>query len=113
MKQMACEMCGGTDFVKQDRLFVCQGCGMKYSAEDAKSMMSEGTVSIQGTVKVDSSDELANLYKIARRTKDDNNGENAAKYYDMIMQECQQNIIASLQKKIAYKEQELRELEKR
>lgn len=85
MKRLACEMCGGTDLIKQDGVFVCQNCGMKYSVEDAKKMMIEGTVDVKGTVKVDTSDELDNLYQIARRAKDDNNGENAAKYYDMIL----------------------------
>lgn len=85
MKRLACEMCGGTDLIKQDGVFVYQNCGMKYSAEDAKKMMIEGTVDVKGTVKVDTSGELENLYQIARRAKDDNNGENAAKYYDMIL----------------------------
>lgn len=86
MKQLTCEMCGSTDLVKQDGMFVCQSCGTKYSVEEAKKMMIEGTVDVSGsTVKVDTSGELANLYQIARRAKDDNNGENAAKYYDMIL----------------------------
>lgn len=86
MKQLTCEMCGSTDLLKQDGVFVCQSCGTKYSVEEAKKMMIEGTVDVSGsTVKVDTSDELANLYQIARRAKDDNNSENAAKYYDMIL----------------------------
>ena len=86
MKQLTCEMCGSTNLIKQDGMFVCQDCGTKYSVEEAKKMMIEGTVDVSGsTVKVDTSGELANLYQIARRAKDDNNGENATKYYDMIM----------------------------
>ena len=86
MKQLTCEMCGGTNLVKQDGMFVCQSCGTKYSVEEARKMMIEGTVDVSGsTVKVDTSGELANLYQIARRAKDDNNSENAAKYYDMIL----------------------------
>ena len=27
MKQITCEMCGSTDFMKQDGFFVCQSCG--------------------------------------------------------------------------------------
>ena len=34
---------------------------------------------------MDTSQELENLYKIARRAKEDNNAETAAKYYDMIL----------------------------
>lgn len=86
MKQLTCEMCGSTDLTKQDGVFVCQSCGTKYSVEEAKRMMVEGTVDVTGsTVKVDTSAELENLYQIARRAKDDNNVENAAKYYDMIL----------------------------
>jgi hypothetical protein len=79
-------MCLSTDLLKQDGVFVCQSCGCKYTVEEARKMMVEGVVDVSGsTVKVDTSDELANLYQIARRAKDDNNGENAAKYYDMIL----------------------------
>lgn len=85
MKAMTCEMCNGTEFVKEDGLFVCQFCGVKYTVEEAKKMVIEGTVDVQGTVKVDASEELSNLYQIARRAKNDNNRENAAKYYDMIL----------------------------
>ena len=55
MKQLTCEMCGSTDLMKQDGVFVCQTCGCKYSVEEARKMMVEGTVDIQGTVKVDNS----------------------------------------------------------
>lgn len=85
MNQLKCEMCGSTDIIKQDGVYVCRVCGTKYSVEEAKKMMIEGTVDVQGTVKVDTSDELSNLYQIARRAKNDNNSENAAKYYDMIL----------------------------
>ena len=64
---------------------MCQSCGTKYTVEEAKKMMVEGTVDVKGTVKVDTSDELKNLYEIARRAKESNNSANAAKYYDMIL----------------------------
>ena len=81
MQQLTCEMCGGTDLIKQDGVFVCQSCGMKYSVEEAKKMM------IEGTVKIDNSDKLSNLYTLARQASDSNDFENAAKYYDLIKQE--------------------------
>ena len=40
---------------------------------------------LEGTVKIDDSSELENLYQIARRAKDTDNDENALKYYDMIL----------------------------
>lgn len=78
-------MCGSTNLLKQDGVFVCQSCGTKYSVEEAKKMMVEGTVAVEGTVKIDTTSELKNLYEIARRAKDMENAENAEKYYDMIL----------------------------
>ena len=39
MKQLTCEMCGSTDLMKQDGVFVCQVCGTKYTLEEAKRAM--------------------------------------------------------------------------
>lgn len=89
MKQLVCEMCGSTDLIKQDGVFVCQACGTKYSVEEARKMMIEGTVDVSGsTIKVDTSGELANLYQIARRAKNENDSEQAGKYYEMILQKA-------------------------
>lgn len=90
MKRLVCEMCGGTDLVKQDGVFVCQNCGTKYSVEEAKKMMVEGavtvegTVAVEGTVKVDKTEELKKLYTLARRAKESDNTENAVRYYTQI-----------------------------
>ncbi len=46
MKPLTCEICGSTNLTKQDGVFVCQNCGCKYSVEDAKKLMFEGTVKI-------------------------------------------------------------------
>ncbi len=86
MKALVCEMCNSPNLVKKDGMYVCENCGTRYTVEEAKKLMIEGPVDVSGsTVKVDTSNELANLYQIARRAKDDNNSENAAKYYDMIL----------------------------
>lgn len=65
MRQLTCEMCGSTELLKQDGVFVCQTCGCKYSVEEAKKMMVEGTVEIKGTVRVDHSPEVVNRLKNA------------------------------------------------
>lgn len=85
MKALTCEMCGSTNLIKEEGVFVCQSCGTKYSVEEAKKMMIDGTVEVAGTVKIDTSSELTNLYEIARRAKETDNSENALKYYDMIL----------------------------
>lgn len=84
MKKLACEMCGGIDLIKKDGVFVCEHCGMKYSAEEAKKMMIDGTVEVQGTVKVDSSNELKNLYQAARNAREAGDYETAQRHYERI-----------------------------
>lgn len=91
MKALTCEMCGSTNLIKDGGVFVCQSCGTKYSLEEAKKMMVEGTVDVKGTVKVDVSDELKNLYELARRARENNNSENAMKFYDQILVKDPQN----------------------
>lgn len=34
-----CEICGGTEIIKQEGTFVCQGRGMKCSAEDVRETL--------------------------------------------------------------------------
>ncbi len=86
MKEIKCKLCGSNNFKKIGNEYECQYCHTKYGVEEAKKMMIEGTVDVSGsTVKVDNSVEIENLYQIARRAKENNNSENAAKYYDMIL----------------------------
>lgn len=94
MKQLTCEMCGSTDLVKQDGFFVCQTCGTKYSVEEAKKMMIEGTVDVQGTVKVDNSAFVEKCLANARRSYDKEDWEEVEKYYNMVEQNEPSNIEA-------------------
>ena len=41
MRKIVCDLCDSTEFVKEGGMFICQGCGTKYSLEEAKSMMRE------------------------------------------------------------------------
>lgn len=92
MKQLTCEMCGGTDLIKQDGVFVCQSCGMKYSVEEAKKMMIEGTVDVQGTVKVDNSAFVEKYLTNARRAYAKEDWEEVEKYYNMVEQNTPNNM---------------------
>lgn len=85
MKQLTCEMCGSNDLVKQDGVFVCQSCGCKYSVEEAKKMMVEGTVEVTGTVKVDDEKETLNLKQLASNAKNRKDYKEAAKYYNELL----------------------------
>ncbi len=87
MKQLTCEMCGGTDLLKQDGVFVCQSCGTKYSVEEAKKMMVEGVVDVSGsTVKVDNSESINNYYKIAEQAYESHNLKEAESYCNKIIE---------------------------
>lgn len=86
MKALKCEMCGSNDVVKQEDLFVCQNCGTKYSVEAARKMMIEGTVDVQGTVKIDKSNELDNLLKLAQEAISSDNGEEAYTYANRVLE---------------------------
>jgi hypothetical protein len=74
---MVCELCGSNSIIKRNGLYECQHCGTKYSVEEARKLV--------GIVKIDYSNELKNLYEIARRARNDNNSENAQRYYDQIL----------------------------
>ena len=84
MKALVCELCNGNDFVKQDGVFVCQYCGTKYTLEEAKKLMIDGVVQVQGTVKVDTSDELQRLLQAARNARETSDSETAVKHYEKI-----------------------------
>lgn len=86
LKQLICEMCGSTDLIKQDGVFVCQFCGVKYSVEEAKKMMVEGTVQVVGTVQVDDTYKIDNYYIIAENVYTANNRQEAENYCNKIIE---------------------------
>lgn len=94
MKKLTCEMCGGTDLVKDGGVFICQTCGCQYSVEDAKRMMIEGTVDVQGTVKVDNSAFVEKYLTNARRALSKDDWEEVEKYYNMVEQNAPHNMEA-------------------
>ena len=48
-------MCGSAEFLKQEGVFICQSCGLKYSAEEMKKMLSENSVEVVEADTVDNS----------------------------------------------------------
>ena len=87
MQAMVCELCGSNDIVKQDGYYVCQHCGTKYTVEEAKKLI--------GVVKIDKTEETDNLLLLARRAREENNSENAEKYYGMVLIQSPNNWEAS------------------
>ena len=85
MKAIKCEMCGSIDVVKDGEYYVCQSCGTKYTVEAARKLM------VEGTVKIDTSDNVKKWLEVARRSRKGNDIVTAARYYDMVMAEDPNN----------------------
>ena len=85
MKQIRCEVCGSTDLIKQDGLFVCQSCGIQYSLEEVKKLM------VEGTVKIDKTDEIENLLKRAFMLLEEAKWDEADKLLEEILNKDPEN----------------------
>lgn len=86
MKRLSCEVCGSNDLIKQDGVFVCEACGCKYSLDEVRKMMVEGTVEVTGTVKVDNTASVANYLDIAKSAIKSDNYEEAEEYCKKILE---------------------------
>lgn len=86
MKALTCEMCGSTNIIKEDGLYVCQSCGTRYSPEEAKKMVIDGPVTIKGKIKIDKSDDINNYRQLARRARQTEDKAKALKFYDKILE---------------------------
>ena len=64
MKALKCEVCGSNDIVKQGDYFICESCGVKYTVEDVRKIV------VEGAIRVDHSDEAANMRILADRARD-------------------------------------------
>ena len=80
MNPIKCEMCGSNDVIKKDGYYVCEACGTKYTVEEARKLL------VEGTVKIDNSNRANNLLELARRAKQSNDVDGAAKYYSQVVE---------------------------
>lgn len=93
MKQLTCEMCEGTDLIKQDGVFVCQTCGCKYSVEEAKVLMN-GQGCSELSEKGQSNGKLNNLISNCVLAYNDGRYNKVIELSDQIMNEEPQNTTA-------------------
>ena len=93
MQAIRCELCGSQDIVKEDGLFVCRNCKTKYSPEEARKLV--------GTVKIDNSETVDNLFILARRAFQTKNFADAEKYYSMVLPEAPNNVEACFFREIS------------
>jgi hypothetical protein len=82
MKAMICEMCNGTNILKQDGVFVCQNCGCKYTLDEARKLIIDGPVEVHGKVSVDGIGSVDNYLKLAKRYEDNEEYDRAVQYYE-------------------------------
>lgn len=75
MKKMVCELCGSNDFTKDDDgRFVCDYCRTKYTPEQAKGML------VEGTVRIDRSDDQEKFVRLAVSSLEHSNASEAYDY---------------------------------
>jgi len=90
MKQLTCEMCESTNFIKQDNVFVCQSCNTKYSAEEAKKLMIEVEVTVQ-TIQPNS---IENYLKLCESAINEQNADKALEICNKIFKTDRNNACA-------------------
>ena len=95
MKAMKCEMCGSNDIIKQDGFYICQACGTKYTVEEAKKLM------IEGTIKIDNSQQIKNYISLAKSSLKSKELKNCLKYCNMAL-ECDSKNSEALKIKAQY-----------
>lgn len=86
MKKLTCELCGSTDFIKENGVFVCQSCGCKYSIDEARKLMNESIVQVEGVVKVDDTDKVATYKEIAINAYNSGNTKEAYQYFLKVLE---------------------------
>lgn len=86
IRPIICELCGGNNLIKDNGLFCCQNCGTKYSLEEARKMMIEGTVRVAGTVRVDNSEKISNFLMMANSAYSVENYKEAEEYANRVIE---------------------------
>ena len=90
MKKIVCEMCNSTNIVKDGGVFVCQACGMKYSLEEARSMMKEVSDSEIGSGSAlvtndKNNQQILNLLELARVSYSSKNYAETEKFCNQVI----------------------------
>ena len=88
MKKITCEMCGSNDLLKKDGVFECQNCGTKYSLEEAKKML------VDGTVKIDRKDDIEKYLEIIVSAAKAENFQEVELYANKIIEIDEKNALA-------------------
>ena len=90
---MICEMCESMTFLKEEGMYICQGCGMKFSAEEAKKLMKEVD---NMSAKSINTEKIDNMMKLAQNAIDQANNTEAESYANKILEFDSENAQAWL-----------------
>ena len=80
MKAIKCELCGSTEVIKQEGLYVCQHCRTKYAPEEAKKLL------VDSPIRIDKSGYIKNYLEIVRQALAAGNGAEAESYCNKILE---------------------------
>ena len=94
MKQMVCEMCESNDLIKQDGVFVCQSCGMKYSVEEAKKLITECSENVNKSNINNNIQKINNYFELANTAKEAGNYAETETYCNKIIEIEPDNFVA-------------------
>ena len=96
---LICDLCDGSDFVKEDGMFVCRSCGTKYTIEEAKKMMngtSGGGSSAPAPASNASAEKIANMLTLAENAFEQANNSQAEDYANKVLEIDGSNALAWL-----------------
>ena len=83
MRAIKCELCGSTNIIKQEGIYVCQQCGAKYTPAEALKLMSDDANTEQ-SAPVQNKAKLDELYSLARQARESNDWAAAETYYEAL-----------------------------
>lgn len=86
MRAIVCEMCGSNEFKKIDGEYQCLHCKTRYTVDEAKKLMIEGTVDVKGTVQIDDSNKTDNYQTLASRAFENEQYDQAYEYYSKLLE---------------------------
>ncbi len=102
MKKFVCEMCGSSEIIKQDGMFVCQDCGLKYTPEEARKLLQEVDGSVPAAAPAaGGSSMVENTLKLAREAMNADNNAQCEKYANKVLEMDAENYEAWYLKGVA------------
>ena len=82
LKKLRCEMCGGTDLIKNNDFFECQNCGSKYSIEKIKEII----VNESFDPNINNKENVKNYLNIAKNAYTANNITECENYCNKVLE---------------------------